>query len=730
MSAPSSDDARGVPSGSSVPAYPGYAADDPKISAYLAHLAHVGDEMATGLGALFADQFPEVPSLELIHEGFTFSKNDSLLLFASLEGNALTLAQCQAEGGTAAELIGRVLGHIADLHEGFLRTVMAASSPTSGDVPPTTSSSSVFATPAAHPAQLNLSGGDRRGAGQGAPGISPGALAGPDGSQPVFIQRHDEREDVDEGDGHPGDLPGDLPATALAIQDLRGNSARLKAAYEASLRDLQTADTAASATAASAARVPAGLNPAAISVDLSLPLALRSVGRSPSVPAAVRQDFPAQLVPPAAVGAAPAAAPTPAPVVAAPAAAPVVPSAAAAAASDWLAPPAVPAAAPAALVPPTAPAPPGLLAAAPPAPTPPVVGAVPGTAHAVPASIDSSMYAVLQQQLNHSQVQQQQQHQQFQIMMESMERRAQEQATESRLAREAAQAHNAEVVLRLSTQLEENKASLEELKAAASATPKKEVPLEYTPHYDGHTHSPGLVEGEESTIQYSPWQKGRDRSKAAHQGGDKPRPLDCSGTPTYDVLTKSKDIKKSGRYHEYTNLYSGCSFLWDVLRFLTDMTPLLLDKDQPMGVKADTIDRVHNSLTGIYDLLNLRANVVELLVVKDCADGTFSDEERARADTLIAHMEKSQTGFGMKLGNESDIHNGLRKAKESMDIKVEEAYNRSLAKTCAEAAVKALSSGSSSSKKVPFKPKTRITVTGNGPVSAAAGAAKAASKST
>ena len=82
----------------------------------------------------------------------------------------------------------------------------------------------------------------------------------------------------------------------------------------------------------------------------------------------------------------------------------------------------------------------------------------------------------------------------------------------------------------------------------------------------------------------------------------------------------------------------------------------------------------------------------------------------------------------MKLGNESDIHNGLRKAKESMDIKVEEAYNRSLAKTCAEAAVKALSSGSSSSKKVPFKPKTHITVTGNGPVSAAAGAAKAASK--
>ena len=120
----------------------------------------------------------------------------------------------------------------------FLRTVLAASSPTSGDVLPTTSSSSEFATPAAHPAQLNLSGGDRRGAGRGAPGVTPGASA--TGDDPVFIQHHDEREGVDEGVELPDDLPGGLPgsATALAIQDLRGNSARLKAAYEASLRDL------------------------------------------------------------------------------------------------------------------------------------------------------------------------------------------------------------------------------------------------------------------------------------------------------------------------------------------------------------------------------------------------------------------------------------------------------------------------------------------------------------
>jgi hypothetical protein len=102
---------------------------------------------------------------------------------------------------------------ISDLHGDFLRTVLAASSPTSGDVLPTTSSSSEFATPAMHPTQLNLSGGDRRGAGHGAPGVTPGASA--TGDDLVFIQHHDEREDVGVGDGLPGDLPG--ASMALAI---------------------------------------------------------------------------------------------------------------------------------------------------------------------------------------------------------------------------------------------------------------------------------------------------------------------------------------------------------------------------------------------------------------------------------------------------------------------------------------------------------------------------------
>ena len=60
MPAASSDDARGASSAASVLAPSEGETEDPRISAYVAHLAHVGDEMAPGLGALFADAFPEV----------------------------------------------------------------------------------------------------------------------------------------------------------------------------------------------------------------------------------------------------------------------------------------------------------------------------------------------------------------------------------------------------------------------------------------------------------------------------------------------------------------------------------------------------------------------------------------------------------------------------------------------------------------------------------------------
>jgi hypothetical protein len=46
--------------------------------------------MAAGLGALFAEKFPEVPALAAIHEDFQFSNNDSLLLFAGLDRNKMS----------------------------------------------------------------------------------------------------------------------------------------------------------------------------------------------------------------------------------------------------------------------------------------------------------------------------------------------------------------------------------------------------------------------------------------------------------------------------------------------------------------------------------------------------------------------------------------------------------------------------------------------------------------
>jgi hypothetical protein len=318
-----------------------------------------------------------------------------------------------------------------------------------------------------------------------------------------------------------------------------------------------------------------------------------------------------------------------------------------------------------------------------------------------------------------------------QQITEAADRRAEKDREESRKLMEAQSRRNDEVMLRLTLQLDKQQATIEQLSADKAKGDDGEEVLEYAPHYDGHITSPSLAaDGTESHADlYTPWQVGRERSKAAHQGGDRPRPLDIKGTPVYDTL-KSKDLKKSGRYHEYTCLYSGCSFLWDAIQFLTDLTPTLLDPDSPKELKSEVVTRLHNSLSGVYDLLNLRANVVELLSVKDCTDGSFDEDERARADTLIKHMEKSQKGFGMSLGNESDIHHGLKKAKLALDSKVEEAYNRSLAKSCAEAAIKALSSGSGAPKKLPFKPKTRITVTGNGPVSAAAGSSKSASGGT
>ena len=77
MSVASSEDAHGTMS-SFVSALGGQ--DKETLDAYLAHLGFVGDEMASGLGGLFVNSFPEVPSLDETDVGFTFLKNDVLQL--------------------------------------------------------------------------------------------------------------------------------------------------------------------------------------------------------------------------------------------------------------------------------------------------------------------------------------------------------------------------------------------------------------------------------------------------------------------------------------------------------------------------------------------------------------------------------------------------------------------------------------------------------------------------
>ena len=82
MSVASSEDAHVTMS--SLVSAPG-GQDKETLDAYLARLGFLGDEMAPGLGGLFVSSFPEVPSLDEIEVGLTFSKNDALQLAAHLE---------------------------------------------------------------------------------------------------------------------------------------------------------------------------------------------------------------------------------------------------------------------------------------------------------------------------------------------------------------------------------------------------------------------------------------------------------------------------------------------------------------------------------------------------------------------------------------------------------------------------------------------------------------------
>ena len=74
MTATSSEDVRGILCSFSA------ALGEPekeRLDSNLSHLGRVGDEMVAGLGGMLTDSFPSVVA---IHELYTFSKTDALLL--------------------------------------------------------------------------------------------------------------------------------------------------------------------------------------------------------------------------------------------------------------------------------------------------------------------------------------------------------------------------------------------------------------------------------------------------------------------------------------------------------------------------------------------------------------------------------------------------------------------------------------------------------------------------
>ena len=92
--------------------------------------------MAAGLGGLFADAFPEVPTLDEIEVGFTFSKKDAAHLAASIDVPAIPLVEAVASSGLKADVITNILSLIGTAYATFLSGLsvtlpVAATSPTS-----------------------------------------------------------------------------------------------------------------------------------------------------------------------------------------------------------------------------------------------------------------------------------------------------------------------------------------------------------------------------------------------------------------------------------------------------------------------------------------------------------------------------------------------------------------------------------------------------------------------
>ena len=266
--------------------------------------------MAAGLGGLFADAFPEVPTLDEIEVGFTFSKKDAAHLAALIDVPAVPLVEAVASSGLKADVITNILSLIGTAYATFLSGLsvtlpVAATSPTSD-------SNALFHTPVPLSAtQVVVTSGAAA-----PPPVTQVAVAG--GAAVATERAGSVRDLITRSEA--GEPAGAAQAQAamgtelqVALVTQAGAVEAAKAAYEGELRRLQLVQAGVNpvgATGLSALSSPSSLS-ASRPIGSSLPPPLPSPAPAPA------------LVPPAAVAHSPAPSPEPAPPAVVPAPAPV-----------------------------------------------------------------------------------------------------------------------------------------------------------------------------------------------------------------------------------------------------------------------------------------------------------------------------------------------------------------------------------------------------------------------
>ena len=210
---------------------------------------------------------------------------------------------------------------------------------------------------------------------------------------------------------------------------------------------------------------------------------------------------------------------------------------------------------------------------------------------------------------------------------------------------------------------------------------KDEPERNYVEHYDGIVSPDGEIRRNE-------WDCGRKPGDSSA-----PRVLDLRRTQIYDALrgTEGK-VKNPGRYHEFGNSYSACSFLWDTGTYLDDMMPVLLAEDTSPELRAGILERLSNTIGGVYAMLNRRVNYIQLLVRKD--NPGRNEEEKRRDSAMLAFINRRQDlGENDLLGSDCEIDKQMKEYMEDIGNRIDDNTTRSIARSAGEAAAKAAGVG-------------------------------------